>query len=68
MNYWGRFNRHELYPLLRRINAYLMRWAQKKYKRLRGYRRVKAWWDAVVQRDRGLFAHWAWVRGAWMAG
>ncbi|MDT3443837.1 group II intron reverse transcriptase/maturase [Pseudofrankia sp. BMG5.37] len=68
MNYWGRFNRYEMFSLLRRINAYLMKWAQKKYKRLRGYKRVKAWWKTVVERDRGLFAHWAWERSAWMAG
>ena len=35
MNYYGEFNRSEMYPLLERINTYLMRWARKKYKRLR---------------------------------
>ncbi|MGD0705577.1 MAG: group II intron maturase-specific domain-containing protein [Trebonia sp.] len=39
MNYYGRFYRSQLYPLLRRINTYLMRWAGKKYKRLRTYMR-----------------------------
>lgn len=68
MNYWGRFNRPEMYRLLKRINAYLMKWARKKYRRLRGYKRARAWWKAVLQRDGGLFAHWAWVRSAWMAG
>ncbi|MBL7620461.1 MULTISPECIES: group II intron maturase-specific domain-containing protein [unclassified Frankia] len=68
MNYWGRFNRREMNRLLRRINAYLMKWAQKKYKRLRGYKRARVWWKMVVERDRGLFAHWAWERNAWMAG
>ena len=33
-------------PLLKRINTYLMRWARKKYKRLRGFKRLKAWWQA----------------------
>jgi hypothetical protein len=68
MNYWGRFNRREMGRLLRRINAYLMKWAQKKYKRLCGYKRARAWWKTAVERDRGLFAHWAWERNAWMAG
>ena len=31
MNYYGRFYRSQLYPLLRRVNTYLMRWAGKKY-------------------------------------
>lgn len=68
MNYWGRFNRAEMYPLLRRINAYLMKWARKKYRRLRGYKRARAWWKMVTERGRGLFAHWAWIQYAWMAG
>jgi RNA-directed DNA polymerase len=42
MNYYGRFNRWEMYSLLRSINTYLMRWARKKFKRLRAYKRVKA--------------------------
>jgi len=62
MTYWGRFYRTEMDPLLKRINTYLMRWARKKYKRLRGFKRLKAWWKGITQRDPGLFAHWAWTR------
>ena len=42
MTYWGRFYREAMIPLLKRINTYLMRWARKKYKRLRGFKRLKA--------------------------
>ena len=49
-------------PLLQRINTYLMRWAGKKYKRLRGYRRFTAWWLRIVKDDPTLFAHWRWTR------
>jgi len=45
INYWGHFYRSEMIPLLQRINTYLMRWARKKYKRLKGFKRLKAWWD-----------------------
>jgi RNA-directed DNA polymerase len=31
MQYYGAFNRTALYPLLRRINAYLVRWLRRKY-------------------------------------
>ena len=62
MTYYGRFYRSQLYPLLRRINTYLMRWARKKYKRLRSYKRFRAWWTGLVQRAPGLFKHWAWDR------
>lgn len=62
MTYYGRFYRSQLYPFLRRINTYLMRWARKKYKRLRGYKRFRAWWTGLVQRAPGLFKHWEWDR------
>lgn len=61
MNYYGRFHRSQLYPLLQRINTYLMRWAARKYKRLRGYRRFKAWWLSLGRGDPTLFTHWRWV-------
>jgi RNA-directed DNA polymerase len=63
MNFYGRFYRSQMYPFLQRINTYLMRWAGKKYKRLRSYNRFKAWWSGVIERDPRLFAHWAWARG-----
>jgi RNA-directed DNA polymerase len=62
MTYYGRFYRSQLYPFLRRINTYLMRWARKKYRRLRSYKRFKAWWSGILDRDPGLFTHWAWER------
>jgi RNA-directed DNA polymerase len=62
MNYYGRFYRSRLTPLLQRINTYLMRWAGKKYKRLRSYKRFTAWWFGILDRDPDLFAHWPWVR------
>lgn len=61
VTYYGRFFRSVLHPLLKRINAYLVRWAQKKYRRLASFKRVKKWWDGLVARDRGLFVHWQWT-------
>jgi hypothetical protein len=40
-----------------------VRWAGKKYKRLRSYNRFKAWWSGIIERDPKLFAHWARTRG-----
>jgi len=62
MQYYGRFTRSKLFPLLQRINTYLMRWTGGKYKRLRSYKRFKSWWFGIVDRDPELFAHWKWVR------
>ena len=61
MNYYGRFYRSRLTPLLQRINTYLMRWAGKKYKRLRSYRRFQKWWFGLLDREPELFQHWRWV-------
>jgi len=49
MNYYGAFYKAALYPLLERINAYLMRWIRKKYKRLRGRKKAQngCWKQAV---------------------
>jgi group II intron reverse transcriptase/maturase len=62
INYYGHFGRIELYPLLRRINTYLMRWARKKYKRLRGYKRFRLWWTGLLDREPELFTHWSLMR------
>ena len=64
INYYGRFYRSRD-PLLRRINAYLVRWAGKKYKRLKTFKRARAWWKAVTQREPLLFAQWRWVHSFW---
>lgn len=68
INYYGRFYRSLLVPLLKRINAYLVRWARKKYRRLHSFKRVYRWWYGLVDRQPDLFAHWhvtnmfAWIR------
>jgi group II intron reverse transcriptase/maturase len=61
MVYYGRFYRTALHRLLRRINTYLMRWAQQRYKRLRPFRRARTWWQGLTARQPHLFAHWAWT-------
>jgi len=62
MAYYGRFYRSALYPLLQRVNTYLLRWAGSKYRRLRSYKRFTAWWSGILAREPALFAHWRWTR------
>jgi RNA-directed DNA polymerase len=62
VNYYGRFYRSVMVPLLQRVNAYLRRWAGMKYRRLRAFSRFKAWWAGLLDRQPGLFTHWQWAR------
>lgn len=68
LQYYGRFYRSELYPLLKRINTYLMRWVRKKYRRLHGFKKAHAWWKMVGERVPHLFFHWRWTRGFMATG
>jgi hypothetical protein len=70
MQYYGAFYRSALLPLLRRLNAYLMRWLRKKYKRLAPAKKAGACWERVTTQYPRLFAHcgadglggfWGWV-------
>ena len=72
INYYGRFYRSELLYFLRRLNMHLVRWATRKYKRLkRRERRAMAWLAEIALRSPRLFAHWrlgarpdGWAMGA----
>ena len=61
MDYYGQFGRQVLYPLLARINHYLVRWLRKKYKRLRPPKAALAAWKRAIAQRPGYFAHWRWV-------
>ena len=61
MNYYGAFYRSALYPLLARVNAYLVRWIRDKYKRLRAKKKALRCWRGITERYPRLFAHWIWV-------
>lgn len=65
MQYYGRFYRTALYPLLKRINAYLVRRLRKKYKRLRTFKKAKAAWRRATRQCPLLLSHWAWVQSFW---
>jgi hypothetical protein len=61
MNYYDAFYRSALYPLLARINAYLMRWLREKFKRFQGRKVARIAWERAVDNRPRFFAHWAWV-------
>jgi len=72
INYYGRFYKSMLYPVFRHLNDTLVRWAMRKYKRLRRHRtRARRLIADVAKRQPGLFAHWrfgvrpdGWTMGA----
>jgi group II intron reverse transcriptase/maturase len=60
ISYYGRFYRSMLARSLNHIDEYLVRWAMRKYKKLRYSRRkAVAWLASVRRRAPQLFAHWA---------
>ena len=61
MSDYGRFYRSALNGLRQRIITYLVRWAKRKCKRLRSFRKVRKWREGLTARQPRLFAHWAWV-------
>ncbi len=59
INYYGRYNRSSLYPMLGHFNKTLVAWAMRKFKKLRGHKtRAVKFMDKVVERQPDLFEHW----------
>ena len=59
LQYYGRYDRSARYPIMRPLDRSLARWADRKYKKLRGHLRRATHWLARISRcDPGLFAHW----------
>jgi RNA-directed DNA polymerase len=59
IQYYGRFYKSALYPIFRHFNGLLVRWAMRKYKRLRGHRRrAEHWLGGIARREPRLFAPW----------
>ena len=60
VRYYGRFYPSALHRALRTLNRFLVRWAQRKYKRLRGHEmRAWDWLNGLRARQPALFAHWS---------
>jgi len=64
INYSSRLYKAALYPTFQHLDRLLVRWAMRKYKRLRGHQRRAAHWLRRIARGQpDLFAHW----GLWQA-
>lgn len=68
LNYYGRFYKSRLYPILSNIDQYLVRWAMQKFKRLRKQpKKAWRWLNDVLHRSPAIFAHWR-LRASLSAG
>jgi len=63
INYYSHFYKSALTWTLRRVDAFLIRWARNKYKRLRPRPKgARDWLARVIRATPSLFAHWAFLR------
>jgi hypothetical protein len=54
----------QLRPTLKRIDAYVIRWARRKFKRMRQQTKgARGWFDRLRRANPTLFAHWALCHG-----
>jgi RNA-directed DNA polymerase len=59
IEYYGRYTPSALYPLFRYVNATLLAWAQRKFKRFKSHRvRAAAFLIKLAQTRAELFVHW----------
>lgn len=59
LNYYGRYNRSSMYPMLGHFNKTLVVWAMRKFKKLRGHKtRAVKFVENISKRQPSLFVHW----------
>lgn len=58
LEYYGQFYSSEIMEVLRCIDEDLIKWAMRKYKKLRSRKKASEWLETVSKRDSRLFCHW----------
>lgn len=59
VNYYGKYYKSKLYSVLRHVDQMLMKWALKKYRKLKGSRRkAYALLTSIARNNPNLFPHW----------
>ncbi len=59
INYYGKYNRSSLYPMLGHFNKTLVSWAMRKFKKLRGHKtRASKFIEGISKKQPTLFVHW----------
>jgi hypothetical protein len=64
ITYYSHFYKTQLRPTLKRIDAYVIRWARRKFKRMRHQTKgARDWFDRLCRANPTLFAHWQLCHG-----
>jgi RNA-directed DNA polymerase len=64
ISYYGHFYRTQLRSTLKRIDAYVIRWARRKFKRMRHQTKgARDWFDRLRRANPTLFVHWMLCHG-----
>jgi RNA-directed DNA polymerase len=64
ITYYSHFYRTKLRPTLKRIDAYVIRWARRKFKRMRHQTKGgRDWFERLRRANPLLFAHWSLCHG-----
>jgi len=59
INYYGQYCKSHLYPVFETLKSTLLRWAMRKYKKLkRRWSKARHWMNGILRRQPRLFAHW----------
>lgn len=58
INYYTHYYKSGINKVLRYINRCLIKWARRKYKKLKSNKRAVNWLMTIAQREPKLFAHW----------
>jgi len=59
LNYYGKYYKSALYPIRNHLNRKVVKWAVRKYKRMKGsQRRATKWLNRIKKKEPNLFAHW----------
>ena len=59
VQYYGQYYKSALYPTFRVLDRILVKWAMRKYKKLKGHqRRATHWLGRIARRQPRLFVHW----------
>jgi RNA-directed DNA polymerase len=58
INYYGAYHPSALFPLYEQLTEQLVKWAKRKYKKLRRYDNARKWLRSVARQENQLFAYW----------